>query len=58
MQSRAHKNLVELQQETKKREALEIVCAQDKSENQEEKEHINKLEHRVEEIFGKLPTTA
>jgi hypothetical protein len=27
MQSRAHKNLVELQQATKKREALETVCA-------------------------------
>jgi hypothetical protein len=26
MQSRAHKNLVELQQETKKREALEKYC--------------------------------
>jgi hypothetical protein len=27
MQSRAHKNLVELQQATKKREVLETVCA-------------------------------
>ena len=58
MQSQAHKNLLELQQETKKREALEIVCAQAKSKTQEEKECINELERRVEEIFGKLPTTA
>jgi hypothetical protein len=58
MQSRAHKNLVELQQATKKREALETVCAQAKYETQEEKECRNDLEHRVEEIFGKLPTTA
>jgi hypothetical protein len=33
IQSWAHKNLVELQQATKKWEALEKVCEQDKSEN-------------------------
>jgi hypothetical protein len=37
---------------------MEIVCAQAKSETREEKEHRNELECRVEEIFGKLPTTA
>ena len=58
MQSQAHKNLVELQQATKKREVLEIVCAHAKSETQEEKQCINELESRVEEIFGKLPTIA
>jgi hypothetical protein len=58
IQSRAHKNLVELQQATKKREALETVCAQAKSETKEEKECRNELERRVEEVFGKLPTTA
>jgi len=31
MQAWAHKNLVELQQATKKREALETVCAKTKS---------------------------
>jgi hypothetical protein len=58
MWSQAHKNLVEVQQVKKKREALETVCAQAKSETQEEKDHRNKMEHRVEDIFGKLPTTA
>ena len=58
MQSWAHKKLLELQQATKKREALETVCAQAKSETQEEKEQKNKLERRVEEFFWKLPTTA
>jgi hypothetical protein len=33
IQSRAHKNLVELQQATNKRETLETVCVQEKSEN-------------------------
>ena len=58
MKSWAHKNLVELQQATKKRETLETICAQAKSETKEEKERKNELEHRVEEVFGKLPTTA
>jgi DNA anti-recombination protein RmuC len=58
IQSRAHKNMVELQQATKKQETLETVCAQAKSETQEEKECRNELERRVEDIFGKLPTTA
>jgi len=58
IQSRAHKNLVELQQATKKQETLEIVFTQEKSEMQEEKERRIELEHRVEDIFGKLPTTA
>jgi hypothetical protein len=58
IQSRAHKNVVELKQATKKKETLEIVCVQAKSEMQEEKECKNELECRVEEIFGKLPTTA
>jgi hypothetical protein len=44
VQSRAHKNLVELQQATKKREALEKVCEQAKLETQEEKECRNELE--------------
>jgi hypothetical protein len=38
MQAQAHKNLVELQQETKKQEALEIVYALAQSETKEEKE--------------------
>jgi hypothetical protein len=50
--------VVELQQETKKQETLETVCVQAKSETQEEKECMNELECRVEDIFGKLPTTA
>jgi hypothetical protein len=58
MQSRAHRNLVELQQATKKREALETVCAQAKFETQEEKERKNEMERRVEEFFVKLPTIA
>jgi hypothetical protein len=58
MQSQAHKNLVELQKETKKREVLETVCAQAKSKTQEEKERINEMKCKVEEIFGKLPTIA
>ena len=49
--------MVELQQTTKKQETLETVCTQAKSEMQEEKECRNELEHRVEDIFGKLPTT-
>jgi serine phosphatase RsbU (regulator of sigma subunit) len=32
IQSRAHKNLVKLQQETKKQETMETVCVQAKSE--------------------------
>jgi hypothetical protein len=50
--------LVELQQATKKRETLETVCAQAKLETQEEKGCRTELERRVEDIFGKLPTTA
>jgi thymidylate synthase len=57
MQSRAHKNLVEIQQETKKREELENDCEKAKSKTQEENERKNKLEQRVGEIFGKLPST-
>jgi hypothetical protein len=38
MQARAHKNLVELQQATKKWEVLETFCAQAQSETKEEKE--------------------
>ena len=37
---------------------METVCAQEKSETQEEKERRNELERKVEDIFGKLPTTA
>jgi hypothetical protein len=58
MQLRAHKNLVELQRATKKREVLETVCAQEKFETHEEKECRNEMEHKVEEFFWKLPTTA
>jgi chromosome segregation ATPase len=50
--------LVELQQVEKKQETLETVCVQEKSEMQEAKGHITELERRVEDIFGKLPTTA
>jgi hypothetical protein len=58
IQSRGHKNLVELQKATKKRETLETICEQAKYETREEKEHRNELECRVEEIFGKLSSTA
>jgi hypothetical protein len=44
VQSRAHKNLDKLEQETKKRGALEKVSKQDKLETREEKEHMNELE--------------
>jgi hypothetical protein len=47
IQSRAHKNLVELQQPKKKRKNLETVCTQEKSETQEEKGCITELECRV-----------
>jgi hypothetical protein len=57
MQSRAHKNLVELQKATKQWEALEKEYEQAKSETQKEMEHRNELERRVGEIFGKLPNT-
>jgi hypothetical protein len=57
VQSRAHKNLVEIQQETKKREALENVFKQAKLETQEEKECRNELEGRVGGVFEKLPIT-
>jgi peptidoglycan hydrolase CwlO-like protein len=50
--------LVELKQVAKKKETLETVCVQEKSETQEAKGHITELERRVEDIFGKLPTTA
>jgi chromosome segregation ATPase len=58
MQSRAHKNLVELQKETKQWEVLEKEYEQAKSETQKETERRNELERRVGEIFGKLPSTA
>lgn len=57
IQSRAHKNMVELQKATKKQETLETVCAHAKSQMQEENERRNELELRVEDIFGKFPTT-
>jgi hypothetical protein len=41
MQYRAHKTLVEPQHATKKWEALEKYCEQDKYETQEEKERRN-----------------
>jgi hypothetical protein len=53
----AHRNLVELQQVTKKREALEKVCEKTKLETQEEKERRNELERRVGGIFEKIPST-
>jgi hypothetical protein len=40
----AHKNLVELQQATKKSEVLKKVCEKAKLETQEEKERRNELE--------------
>jgi hypothetical protein len=58
IQSRAHKNLVELQKATKQREALKKEYEHAKSETQIETEHRNELECRVGEIFGKLPSTA
>jgi chromosome segregation ATPase len=58
MQSRAHKNLVELQKATKQWEALEKEYEQAKSKTREETECRNELERRVGEIFGKLPNTA
>jgi len=57
MQSRAHKNLVKLQKATKEREVLEKEYEQDKSKTQKETEHRNELEHRVGEMFWKLPNT-
>jgi hypothetical protein len=44
VQSHAHQNLVELQQATKKWEALEKVCEKAKLETHEEKECKNELE--------------
>jgi thymidylate synthase len=58
MQSRAHKNLVELQKATKQWEALEKEYEHAKSETQKEMEHKKELECGVGEIFGKLPNTA
>jgi hypothetical protein len=44
MQSRENKNLIDLQKETKKWEALEKYCEQAKSETQEETKHRKELE--------------
>jgi len=57
MQSREHKNLVEIQKATKQREALEKEYEKAKSETQKEMEHKNELECRVGEIFMKIPNT-
>jgi hypothetical protein len=58
MQSRGHKNLVELQKVTKQREAMEKEYDQDKSKTQKKMEHKNELESSVGNVFGKLPNTA
>jgi hypothetical protein len=58
VQSRAHKNLVELQQTKKKHKALEKLCEQAKLETREEKECKNELERRVGGVFEKLLITA
>jgi hypothetical protein len=50
VQSRAHKDLAELQQATKKRDMLEILCEQAKFETQEERERRNRLEKKFRNI--------
>jgi hypothetical protein len=55
VQSHAHKYLVELQKETEKRDALEIVYEQAKYETQEEREHIKGLEQKVAGTYEKIP---
>ena len=55
VQSREHKDLIELKQERKKQDALEIFYDQDKSETQEEWEHIKGLEQKVAGTYEKIP---
>jgi hypothetical protein len=58
VQSRAHKHLTELKQETKKQDALEIVYEKAKSETQEERERIKGLEKKVAGTYEKIPQAA
>jgi hypothetical protein len=55
VQSRAHKDLVKLQQATEKRDALEIVYEKAKYETQEERECIKGLEQKVAGTYEKIP---
>jgi hypothetical protein len=55
VQSRAHKDLVELQRATEKWDMLEIVYEQAKSETQEERERIKGLEQKVAGTYEKIP---
>jgi hypothetical protein len=58
VQSRAHRDLTELKQATKKRDALEIVYEKAKSETQEERERIKGLEQKVAGTYEKIPQAA
>jgi hypothetical protein len=57
VQSHAHTDLAELQQATKKRDTLEIICEQAKFETQEERECMNGLEQKVAGTYEKIPNT-
>jgi hypothetical protein len=58
VQSRACKDLAELQQETEKWDAMEISYEQAKWETQDEREHVNGLEHKVAGTYEKILKTA
>jgi hypothetical protein len=57
VQSLARTDLVELQQATKKQDALEIICEKAKFETQEERKRVNGLERRVAGTYEKIPKT-
>jgi hypothetical protein len=55
VQSREGKDLVDLQQETKKWDMLEILCEQAKFETQEERERRNGLDKKVVGTYERIP---
>jgi hypothetical protein len=54
VQSRACTDLAELQQAMEKRDALEIICEQAKFETQEERERMNGLEEKWQELMRRF----
>jgi hypothetical protein len=55
VQSRARKDAIELHQTKNNRDALKLVVEQVKLKTKEEKEHANRLEQGLTEMYNRIP---